>query len=137
MKVKNYLALMLLSAVILGIFNNIISFVTYPLYLETGAQTRSPIFYILMTFALSLFHSSFLVGLYILLRDKMPGKGTVKGLFYGVCLVWLLGPVFALSFEFAYNLAIQALTIVFAITTLISWTVYGLILELLYVRIYK
>jgi len=136
MKIKKYLTLMLLSAIILGVFNNMISFVTYPLYLEGGSQTRSPIFYILMTFALSLFHSSFLVGLYILLRDKIPGKGVVKGLFYGVCLVWLLGPIFALSFEFAYNLAIQSLTIVFAITSLVSWTVYGLILELLYVKIY-
>lgn len=136
MKVKRYLALMFTSAVILGAINNLISFVMYPLYVDASTQMRPPVFYMIMTFALSIFHSMFLVGLYILLRDRIPGRGYVKGMFYGVGLIWLLGPVFAISFEFAYNLTVQKSTMVFATTTLFSWVLYALVLETLYGRVY-
>ncbi|MFZ5910308.1 MAG: hypothetical protein ACOYYU_09860 [Chloroflexota bacterium] len=135
MNLKKYLTLMLISAMTLTSINMVISFVTYPLYIEEGVQTRSPTFYLVSTFLLSLFHSSFLVALYLLLREKLPGKGLLKGIFYGICVVWLLGPVFALSFELAYNLTVQTLTVTFAATALVSWTLYGLILEVLYGRV--
>jgi|GEM_PF-4292995 len=134
MKLKKYFILVFFSCLILGIINNIISFITYPLYAE--ANGNSYLFYLLMNFVIALFHSFFIIAIYMLMRDRMPGKGILKGIFYGIFVIWLFGPVFPLSYEFAFKLTVSLKTLVFTLTSLITWIIYSLILEFLFFKIY-
>ena len=135
MKIKKYFILLLFSGMILGIINNIISFITYPLYADLNSQTHSLYFYIIMNFILAFFFGSFIIAIYILIRNKMPGKGILKGIFYGVFIIWLFGPVFPFAYELAFKLSVSKQTIIFLVSSFITWIIYGIILELFYSKV--